>query len=343
MAAGEAGLRDASGFCNHLLPPGDIRDTGHFGRSEALVDTDRSFLVASQENGRLQAPVDERTGMPLPIAPRSDLNSVPTEFVNYHHGFHPRLTPVLRTRGGRALRTSRIQRVHREQHNYGERTSFHCIFQEGPPIPTDEAEQLGLCGLGIAGYLPDKVVDTRQGASLVRDMKDWEFRRLSERGVFLFPKPQQVKKYRDKWLPGATLVDAKNKLLDNREKQALFGYRNVQYGLDPIRGFITALVIEQDLSDVKPSLRRDFLLRHDTQAGLTLLGIASVLASRTATVKGESFNKVYDDLYAEGRLHPMMQPGAANLLMYKMGNAMGRVALLPKLRAAMLGLGEDVA
>ena len=341
MAAGKAGLRDASGFCNHLLPPGDIRDTGHFEGSGALVDTDRSFLVSGESS--LQAPVDERTGIPLPIAPRSDLGSVPGEFINWHHAFHPRLSPVLLTRGGRALRNSRIQRVHREQHNYGERASFHCKFTQGPAIPDDEPNQLGLCGIAIAGYLPDQVVDTWGGEPRVRAIKDWEFRRMSEPGELLQPNPSQVKKYRDKWLPGLTLVDAKTHLLNNRERQAKFGYRNMQYGLDPIRDFITGYVLEQDLSEVKPSIRNGFLSNKSIEAGLTLLGIASVIASHTARVKDIPFTEVYDELYTEGRLHPMMQPGAANLLMYKLGNTVGRVALLPRLRESMLGISENVA
>lgn len=338
MTAEFVTLRDGSSQGCQLTSP---ETHWNFGSVKALVDIDESFLIEPNE-GALRAPVDERTGMPLPIAPRSDLNSVPAGLVNDHHAYHPRLSPALRTRGGIAIRNSRIQRVHRTQHNHGPR-SFHAIFQEGPIVPCEESEQIGLCGLGVAGYIPDRVVDTRQGEPRVRSIKEWEFRRLREPGELLPPLPRQVKKFRDKWLPEATLTDAKNKLLSNRERQASLGYRHVQYGLDPIRSFITSFVLEQDLSEVKSSLRRDFLLRHDIQAGLTLLGIASVIASRKSNVNGIPFNEVYDDLYIEGRLHPKMKPGAANLLMYKMGSAAGRVALLPRLRMAMLGLDEQVA
>lgn len=55
MAAEDIGLRDANRLCCHLLPPGDMRDTGHFEGSEALVDTDRSFLVLINKRRRLHA------------------------------------------------------------------------------------------------------------------------------------------------------------------------------------------------------------------------------------------------------------------------------------------------
>lgn len=268
--------------------------------------TDRSFFVPEDTiDPNLRAPMDEQTGMPLPIAPRSDLTSRNPEDINEHHGWFPRLHPALRTRGGRALRASRLQRVEKSQHNHGDKTALHALVRFGPELPTVEAEQFGLCALALALYLPDKVVDTSGGEIEVRSMKDWEHNRLSELGILSPPRPKQVKSYRDKWLPGMSLVDAKQHLLLQRQKQADFGYRNMHYGFDPLREFVRSYVFEQDLSDVKPSLRRKFIYQGDIEAGLTLLGVASVTASRTALIRGQPLDAVYGDLYRREQLHPL--------------------------------------
>jgi hypothetical protein len=274
--------------------------------------------------------------MPLPIAPRSDLASIPPERLTVHHGCFPRMAWYLRNRGGLALRVSRLQITENRQHNFGPR-ALHFIYQEGPILPTEEDEQAGLVVLGLANFLPDEVVDTSRGEPCVRPRRDWEYRRLSEPGTFVPPTPLQVRSYRDKWYPSMPLVDAKAVMLERRQLQAGMTYRYIDYGFDPARSFLRDFVLEQDLSEVKPSLRRKFLREGRAEDGLKMLGAASVLASQRAMVKGEGLDTVYTRLYRAGRLHPMMPEYAGSLIMHKLGNYAGRSALLPELRARLRG------
>jgi hypothetical protein len=163
-------------------------------------------------------------------------------------------------------------------------------------------------------------------------MLAWEHRRLSEPGRFVPPTPKQVKNYRDKWHPDLPLLTAKELLIAGRERQAGLTYHNINYGLEPIRSFITARALEQDLSEVKRSLQQRFIKHGGTEDGLAILGIAAVLASKAASVQGESLDVVYGRLRAQGRLHPMMPDRAGSLILHKLGNYAGRVALLPVLR-----------
>lgn len=333
-------LRDGRGL-ESTTPPGN---TTQLEQTLAPVEIDRSFLFAAGNGADFpRAPVDERTGIPLLIAPRSDLASVPVELLSEHHSWFPRLSAELRTRGGRALRTSRIQRTKRTQHNHGDRTAFHAVFHDGPEVPDDEDTQVGLCVLALAHYLPEAVVDTSKGEPTVRTMRDWERRRFSEPGQFLAPNPKQVRTYRDKWLPGVTLIRAKARLLAQKEKQSALTSRNLHYGLDPIKSLLDSYVIEQDLSEVKPGLRRGFTERGSTEDGLSLLAIAAVNASSTAKVKGRPLAEVYQELHAEGRLHRSMPPNAGTLIKYKLGGYAGRVALLPALHEQLLSQEDMVA
>lgn len=296
-----------------------------------------SFFV--DKSGK--CPTDELTGMPLPIAPTVDLSSIPPSDINEHHHFYPRLSPELRDSiGGRALRVSRIQRVATTQHNFGDRP-FHKYFQEGPTIPKDAETQLGMCVLACAGYLPPKVVDTAKGEPIVRTMKEWEYSRLSKPSTYLEPQPFQVKRYRDRRCPDASLLNAKRELVNSRKRQAELTYQNLLYGFDPMKKFMFNRVLAQDYSDVDVGLRRDFIERDNVEAGLCLLAIGALLAAETATINGEKLSEVYNDIYYDGRLHRSMPANASTIIKHKLGTISHRVEMLPFLKSELMQQREQ--
>lgn len=290
-----------------------------------------------------KCPIDEATGMPLPIAPYIDLNSLPDSDKNDHHHFYPRLSPVLRnTLGGRALRVARIQRVANSQHNFGP-NQFHGFFPEGVDIPEDAASQLGWCALACAGFLSEKVVDTSSGEPITRPIKEWELRRLSRPSNYVPPMPYHVKRFRDKRYPSLNLFEAKNELINSRKRQAEMTYQNLIYGFDPMKNFILDSVINQDLTDVHRGLRSRFLDHQETEAGLCILAIGATLAAESALVNGRSLDLVYKEAFKDGRLHPLMPPRASTLLKHKLGHTADRVDMLGHLRIKLEQERELVA
>jgi hypothetical protein len=290
-----------------------------------------SFVV--DKSGK--SPVDELTGMPLPIAPTEDLTSLSSNQINEHHHFFPRLSPALRNSlGGRALRVSRIQRVASTQHNFGE-NPYHKFFQEGPHIPTDAATQLGMCVLACAGYIPPQTVDTSSGEPIVRSLKEWEYHRLVRPSKFLEPQPFQVKRFRDRRFPGMPLFDAKLELINSRKRQADLTYQNLLYGFDPMKQFMLNRVISQDYSDVRPAIIRDFLERDDAEAGLCLMAIGAYKAAEEAKINGTSLMAVYADIYTDGRLHPAMPESPATIIKHKLGHISHKLEVLPFLKSEL--------
>lgn len=298
---------------------------------EQTPATDGSFFV--DRGGK--CPTDDRTGMPLPIAPSIDLASLPQDKVNEHHHFYPKLSPVLRNSlGGKALRASRIQRVAITQHNFGE-VRFHKFFPEGPEIPTDANAQLGLCVLACAGYIPEKVVDTTNGEPIVRGVKDWEHTRLGKPSTPLEPLPYQVKRFRDRRFPGQTLWDAKSELMSSRRRQAELTYENLIYGFDPMKDFMLSQVLQQDFSEVDNSLKLKFLEKDDIEAGLCILAIGAVFAAEAGTINGKPLNDIYREIQVDKRLHHRMPQAPATLIKHKLGHIEHRIEILPALKSTL--------
>lgn len=329
----EVTTRDSNGRGPHL-PPGQLIQSESI---QTPAQRAGSFLI--DNSGK--CPVDELTGLPLPIAPTVDIDAALPHKINEHHHFYPRLGPVLRdTLGGRALRVSRIQRVGIEQHNFGE-NPFHTFFPEGPDVPTDPREQLGFCVLACAGYLPESVVDTSAGEPLIRDMKTWEFDRLRRPNSYVAPLPIQVKRYRDRRFPHMSLLDAKERLINSRKKQAELTYRSIVYGFDPMKRFIAEQMLLQDFEEVRPNMRNSFLDREDISKGLAIIAIGTCLAAESASVNGRPLNEIYVELRKAGRIHPLMPPSPSTLIKNKLGHTQNRVDLLPRLRTILAAGRED--
>ena len=97
----------------------------------------------------LATPVDEFTGIPLPIIDRKDSDS---RFAPYlHHPFHPKRDHRLLGVGGQAVRNCRVQLVSYGVHHY----DYHQRYV-GPPLPTETPDQLRLVVLTTAGYIPQR-------------------------------------------------------------------------------------------------------------------------------------------------------------------------------------------
>lgn len=288
-------------------------------------------------------PVDEFSGLPLPLLPTAEVLPVNQgEIANWHHHFHPKSDPVLSgTIGGRALRAARIQLVPAVQHNYSD-AAYHC-FYAGPPIPTDRAEQFGMSVLACAGYMSDYAIDLADGEPQVRPMTAAQLNQLGMRPEVEVPEPGDVRRYQARLAPGVTTDEAKRLLLDKWEQQAEFSYRNLRYGYDPLRAFFAAVVLEQDVSHLPAKLLNKFMSTGDETEGMIVLAQAAVQAVETIYWRGQSVDRVYKQARGQGSLHPKMPPSASSLLKYKLGDPVTRRSMLPKLRSQLLGTDADEA
>lgn len=102
----------------------------------------------------LMTPVDELTGLPLPIvitaAPHKNAN---TRFSDYHHHFHPERDLIHADDASLALRRSRGQYLPRWLHEH-----YHHYFA-GPEIPNSRKETFAAVVLACAGVVPKRAID----------------------------------------------------------------------------------------------------------------------------------------------------------------------------------------
>lgn len=100
-----------------------------------------------------RTPIDEFSGMPLPLSPQyMDLRSSRFKPDDHHH-WHERLDPLLRDTGGLALRHSRVQKANYDAHHL----DYHRTFI-GPILPTNDEDRLRPVVLAAAGYIPSKAL-----------------------------------------------------------------------------------------------------------------------------------------------------------------------------------------
>lgn len=101
----------------------------------------------------LVTPVDELTGLPLPILPIEPQHGALFVRYNYHHHFHPRRSEALQDEGGLAMRYSRGQMLPRSLHR-----RYHDVFA-GPSLAATEEEKFKACVLACAGHIPRRAID----------------------------------------------------------------------------------------------------------------------------------------------------------------------------------------
>jgi hypothetical protein len=111
----------------------------------------------------LATPVDEQTGLPLPILitdPQSMNANI--NFVDYHHHFHPERELVYHNDALTALRRSRGQELPRWLHEH-----YHNFFA-GPELPKNRKDIFGRVILACAGVVPRQVIDFGNGKATPR-------------------------------------------------------------------------------------------------------------------------------------------------------------------------------
>lgn len=107
------------------------------------------FLIPSNTEGKSLSPIEEKTGVVLPIWAPGD-----GETNRHHPHFYKRnYLNGSRKQETRAVRFSRLQRVNKTAHN-----KYHDLF-EGTAFPEDEKQSFGITILNCAGYIPGYVVE----------------------------------------------------------------------------------------------------------------------------------------------------------------------------------------
>lgn len=293
--------------------------------------TDEVFYPEGLDK-RPRAPQCQETGVPLPIAPYKKLDELEYFEKNLHHANYPRLHPLLRGAAGIAVRVARLQITPTFLHNGHEDTAFHKIIGDGIKLPETEEEQMGAVVLECANFLPEEVIDTTHGDLRVREMQLWERRLLSRPDNVVSVANREAKSYRDKWLPGVKLIDAKKDLQRRRKQQAQMSYRDLYYGYADIKKFIKRNVLEQDICQVNPQLVERFKRDGRIEDGERVLDALVRNTVESATVKGTSLAVTYKQLYRRGLLGRGMPSEAALLVRYKLGNELAQRDLIAELR-----------
>lgn len=110
-------------------------------------------------SGKILAPVDPLTQMPLPILPTS---SVPRfsdgQFANWHHHYHPSDNRLLTSVSGIAIRHLRLQLLPVKSRHQ----AYHDLFIGPEELPETQEERFGHIVLACAGYIPRSAVDVRK-------------------------------------------------------------------------------------------------------------------------------------------------------------------------------------
>ncbi len=136
----------------------------------------------------LVTPVDESTGVPLPIYPRGELPPIPRKgqtnterYGDWHHPFHPRAALVHGTLGQQALRNCRVQWTKYEDHHNG--IGYHQTFA-GPEVPESELRIFKTVVFAAAGFVgPQAIALSPNGHHSIEELRRWERQRLLAPGV----------------------------------------------------------------------------------------------------------------------------------------------------------------
>lgn len=289
----------------------------------------------------LVTPIDDVTGMPLSILP--PLEPLPRndpDVANWHHLYHPSTDPRLLSIGGWALRSSRIQLMPRNFHNYGKH-NYHTLFT-GPPLPDvdDQVTQFKLCVLSCAGYMPDSIIDISGDEPATRPMTSTE-----KAFMLATPLPRPVSDYDMRQLRAITNGAVKDSVLWRRlnmrnQRQAVLSYSNFRYAYDPIRAFFQEFLLQEEMFDVRPRVVKKFLTTSDENLRMT---IGESLIDRAATVATAGIATDYQMLHEAGSLHRLMPPKPQKLVKNKLGNSEKRKRLLPRIEQCLSSIALEYA
>lgn len=246
----------------------------------------------------LVTPTDKLSGLPLPIVP--DKQWYPygrPDIADWHHSWHPRLAPELRSVGGLALRNCRLQLTARKFHNEGEH-SYHKYYR-GPELPDEEDEQFRLVVLSVAGYMPTRGIDLSGEAPREIDLT-----------------PRQLS------------------ILRKQDSDKEFAYRSFRYGYEPVRDFLSSYCIQNSIGDSRRTqlLVDEFLNTTDNDKRIYL---GNLLLAKKSEIASEPIRELYVAAKNKGLLHPRMPHSPHTLVKYKFGTPEKRQKLFPYLVAQL--------
>jgi hypothetical protein len=278
--------------------------------SQTPVENDGSFsfeMTTKRLAQGLVTPVDAFSGIPLPILPtKNELPFNNSEVADWHHPFHPKEHPLLKTTGGLALRNCRVQLVHRNFHNESP-MRYHRFF-EGPIIPESEDEQFRTVVLASAGYIPTHAISTRSGEPQKVELSPLQTARLQ----------QTLRK---------ATPDDDCKCNDPHRKLA-FEYRNIRYSYDRIRDFLSEYTVMQSTDHIPQLLIDEFLYTTDQRKRGDL---GDKLLAQQADRAAENIEETYRFAQSHRQLHPLMPGTATEFIQYKLGNKQSRQKLYLRL------------
>lgn len=307
----------------------------------------------------LETPIDELSGLPLPIAPHDVLPTNNPDIANWHHHWHPSTDTRLLTPGGLAIRHSRVQLVEANHHNMGDRHRGKLTYHDyyvGPPLPINENDEFAKCVLACAGYIPYEAIDLSSGEPKRVTMTQRQMDILRMPGEFVAPNFVQRKimaqrsrvQYRKMKDPDQELDPTQlglgspqmsedefieqnvTDLIERQKMQAEFTFRHLTYRYEAIRDFFRAYAIKQNLSHVRKGLINEFLLTKDPEQRIKIGRFLLSNAVAVATDK-DSVKEAYKIARNEGLLHPAMPAEPQLLVQYKLGTLIHRNKLLPRL------------
>lgn len=157
-------------------------------------------------------PIDQSTGIPLPLVPIQNSFDPRSPEVNWHHHFHPRRSPLLSHElpGGVALRTARLQRAFK----HGNHKEYHQFFQ-GPPLPESVEDRFRTIVLAHAGYIPSHAILMRKHSMpKVVKMSEKQRDQLWHEGHIRSGSPGEVRNFLGAYILGQDLSDVSEGIID---------------------------------------------------------------------------------------------------------------------------------
>ena len=286
----------------------------------------------------LITPLDEISGMPLPILPQEHL-TIEDPTTNWHHAWHPKTDPGLLDLGGRALRHSRAQLVRMTDHNHGDANKGKQVYHDfyaGPELPKTDREKFYQCVLSAAGYVPERAIDLRGDEPVIRRMTAEQLRILQAPAHAKPLRPDEANRvqvkasqeHRTESTPKPTRREFIGIRMDQfrakKEEQALLGFHHIKYNYESMRNFFRELVLSEDFTSFDELRVEEFLLTRDTERKQKL---GHWLIEQAAARVTDDIQAPYRALRQSGRLHPNMPFEANELVLYKLGAAQDRVRL----------------
>jgi hypothetical protein len=135
-------------------------------------------------------PVDELTGLPLPLAPPDYLLPLNRyDEANWHHHAHPRRSPLLQGMAGIAVRNVRLQLAELGEHNKYHQNYF------GPPLPETPEAQFSYTVMAAAGYVPPAAIEVNGRKPKIVSIDHEQRNRLWQSGELKVASLESVRKF----------------------------------------------------------------------------------------------------------------------------------------------------